>query len=409
MSKGSGVNMTHNLNSCNICGGKFETILNLASKEIYGMGKNYIQNVCICNNCGFIFTQNPFFSELLDNRYKLNSKFEFDDDECIHEDSTSYKNRCKRQYNFICENIDNNFSGIVEIGSASGYNLSLYTNKKRYGIEPSALNCKLAKSRYNVDMFAGTYDEYQEYISKNNCKNAYDLVFLSHTLEHIVNPCTFIQNCVDSFDNKYFFVEVPCFDIKFEDGPFGMFCEEHVNYFTLEALENLFLKVGFSLVEAEYFYDYEGKYPAAFPSICTLFEKKEPIFPYKRPIISSKTALEMYIESSKNRMSYVCEKIDSIPDSEKLVVWGTGHLTSMLLANTSLDQKSIVKYYDSDIRKKGTEYNGRLITPFDLNDIEEKNIDSVLIGSYVYQQEIFNLLEPYKDKIKIYKLFDIAK
>ena len=52
----------------------------------------------------------------------------------------------------------------LEVGAASGYNLSLYTGKRRFGIEPSALNCKLAKKNYGVEMFNGLWSEFLEKI-----------------------------------------------------------------------------------------------------------------------------------------------------------------------------------------------------------------------------------------------------
>lgn len=72
------------IENCCICGNKVRTMLKLASREIYGMAKVYTQNVGMCENCGFIFTQNPFSSEQLANRYKRESKYEYESEECIH-------------------------------------------------------------------------------------------------------------------------------------------------------------------------------------------------------------------------------------------------------------------------------------------------------------------------------------
>lgn len=54
------------------------------------------------------------------------------------------------------------YESIPEIGEASGYNLSLYEGKRRFGIEPFALNCNLAKKNYGVDMFGGMWSEFLE-------------------------------------------------------------------------------------------------------------------------------------------------------------------------------------------------------------------------------------------------------
>ena len=45
--------------------------------------------------------------------------------------------------------------------------------------------------------------------------------------------------------------------------------------------------------------------------------------------------------------------IDTISNDERLAIWGTGAHTSRLLAMTNLASKNIIKFYDSDIKKKG--------------------------------------------------------
>ena len=41
---------------CNICGGAITTVYKVKNKELIGMAKEYIQDISMCNNCGFIFT-----------------------------------------------------------------------------------------------------------------------------------------------------------------------------------------------------------------------------------------------------------------------------------------------------------------------------------------------------------------
>jgi hypothetical protein len=89
------------LENCCICNRKTETIYTLKFLEIIGMAKDYEQKINICPECGFIYTLNPFDENLLANRYKNLSKFEFDEDYTFVEENVSYKKRCVRQYNFI--------------------------------------------------------------------------------------------------------------------------------------------------------------------------------------------------------------------------------------------------------------------------------------------------------------------
>lgn len=130
---------------CNICGGKdIKSVYKLKNIDLVGMAEEYTQDVSACLNCGFIYTKNPFEEEKLSNRYKNFSKFEFDSSDYILEDAADYKIKSKRQWHFIDRVLGlEKIESILEIGSASGYNLSLYKNNaKVYGVEPSYNNCR---------------------------------------------------------------------------------------------------------------------------------------------------------------------------------------------------------------------------------------------------------------------------
>ena len=147
--------MLSKIDRCNICGGKVEVQYKLKNKDLIGMAEDYTQEVAICPHCGFIFTRNPFTVEQLNNRYKNFSKFEYDDESYILDESQGYKIGSQEQKHFIERNIHlNDVHSVLEIGAASGYNLSLYTSQASvYGVEPSKINCKNAMDRYGVQCF----------------------------------------------------------------------------------------------------------------------------------------------------------------------------------------------------------------------------------------------------------------
>lgn len=391
---------------CDICGRKLKTIKNLHFKHIIGMADDYTQHIKICPNCKLIITGNPFSEEQLNNRYKNFSKFEFDAETYVFDVSEEYKKRCWRQKHFIEENIPD-LRSVFEIGASSGYNLSLYTESAQVlGIEPSRTNCEGAKKHYNVDMFCGVFEEYYlQHYNKTN-KDNYDLLFLSHTLEHIVNPYSFLKKCIQVASPEYFFIEVPTFDIKFINEPYGMFCEEHVNYFTLESLENLMEKLGFSLVDAEVHIDAHSRLAAGAPAIATLWEKSD-IYNTSghRYLNAVSDILKSYSRTSKAELKRIAKIINGI-HSKKFAVWGTGHHVSMLLANTSLYKKSIIKFYDSDPKKHAFRILGKPIQAFNPQDLENGTIDTILLASYVAQNQMLKILEPYKDKCRIVTLYD---
>lgn len=287
---------------------------------------------------------------------------------------------------------------ILEIGAASGYNLSLYPDKKRLGIEPSELNCRLAKKNYGVDMFNGLWSEFLA----SNCAESFDLIFTSHVLEHIVDPMKFIRECA-SICNRCMFIEVPCFDIKFLEEPYGMFGEEHVNHFTVQSLWNLMSRAGFAPIEFEMIFGFEKFLPAGFPSLMTLWKKSSAA----KPIYDSGDCLERYLRENEILLQKVSAKIDLIPPDEKLALWGIAHHVAMLLANTSLFDKNIVRVYDSDKHKRGFKILGKPITPFEEADVLSGAVDAILITTYTAQRTISKIIERMNLPCKVYKLYDI--
>lgn len=173
---------------------------------------------------------------------------------------------------------------------------------------------------------------------------------LTDVLEHIVNPCDFIMECSE-LNNQYMFVEVPTFDYKFVDEPFGMFAEEHVNMFTLEGLQNLMKKCGYELINADMMFGLEQYLPAGWPAISTMWERKQEVKVHK-PVRKSITVLDDYIAESQLELVRIQSIIQDIDINCKLAVWGIGHHASMILANTSLAEKILYEYMVPMYEKK---------------------------------------------------------
>ena len=377
-------------------GGGYKSLL----KNLVGINGDYVQEICRCEKCGFIFVKNPLTKEQLDEKYKNFSKYEFDNKQTVIQQG--YLRRCIDQKSFIENSINTDtYDTVLEIGAASGFNLSLYKTKTVYGIEPSKWNCENAKNNYEVNMFAGTFEEYMN--SERNDK--FDLIFLSHTLEHIANPCDFIKQCA-KINNNYIFIEVPSFDYKVKDEPFGMFTDEHVNLFTFESLQNLMNLTGYELVNAQIPFCIGDIAPSGYPSLRTLWKKSNSIKKYKA-VFTTKLLFDSYISWSEKAMDDICKKIDSIKGDKKIALWGIGNTAARILGATNLGKKNIVRAYDSDKRKHGIYFAGVEITAFDENDIKNGLIDTVIITSCTAQKALSEILNKYKNEINIVTLFEI--
>ena len=389
---------------CSICHSSIRTKFQLDFEDLPGAyEKTYTQYIGICDKCGYIFTQNPFSDEQLNMRYKELSKFEYDANDYILDNK--FKEQSLRQLHFLQENIDfGRMNSILEIGAASGYNLSLYTGlfKRVLGIEPSRKNCTLAKKLYNIEMYNGMFNEF----IKTNPNEHFDIVFLSMILEHIVDPARFIEQC-KQLCNKYIFIEIPILDLRHEEEPMGIFAEEHVSLFTIDSLYELMRRSGFGLVNAETIFGLRRYLPAAYPAIATLWEKStEDSKPFRFNIFSSEEMLDQYISNSQAGLENVRRIIDSIPNDTKIAVWGVGHHAAMLLANTSLPQKRIVRVYDSDIRKHHLTFAGIKLSAFQVEDVLSGIVEAILLTTYTAQKAICEYLKRTVVTCKIYCLYD---
>ena len=79
----------------------------------------------------------------------------------------------------------------------------------------------------------------------------------------------------------------------------------------------------------------------------------------------------------------------------------------MLIVNTDLSKKNLVRVYDSDKKKHGIKFEGIEIQAFNEDDIINKDIDTILVATYTAQIPIVKFLEKYKHKVKIVTLYDI--
>lgn len=100
--------------------------------------------------------------------------------------------------------------------------------------------------------------------------------------------------------------------------------------------------------------------------------------------------------------------IDIIPSDERLAIWGAGNHASILLANTNLKNKNIVKIYDSDVKKQRVfKMCGLPISAYKEDDVINGSVEGILIATYSGQKAITKILEKSGANCKIYVLYNI--
>ena len=181
-------------------------------------------------------------------------------------------------------------------------------------------------------MFNGAISEYEP-------KTKFHLIMLSGVLEHIQDLHSTMPQILKLLDNDgTIVVAVPNADefSKKPKAPFDEFSIEHINFFTTKSLTALMENIGLirrkDLSIPSTFYDSN--------MLVAFFEKapKKAVMYY-----SGKKHIQEYIDVSNAKLKNFEKKLDKIiANKQEIVIWGTGSLTSRLLANTNLSKVKII-------------------------------------------------------------------
>ena len=243
------------ISKCEIC---FSSNFNiLFHNDRYGIK----QNTCVCKNCGFIFSNprmtrdsNKFFyeSDLYRSIYEKQCSLDIFYSETVKELNT-YKPKLPQKpnfkkyysqlyFDFINDEISK-YKTVLDIGCGKGKKIIDFNNigKKTSGIELSRIFIEIHKI-FDLDTSYG-------FIKDVNQK--YDLIILSHVLEHLTNLKTVIEQ-LSAITNKYIFIEIPGHIKKFQSVQ-----NAHNYYFSINTLNFFMLNNKFKLISLKYAKDNE--------------------------------------------------------------------------------------------------------------------------------------------------------
>ena len=207
-------------------------------------------NICLCLNCGLVFSKmqmdekslnyfyENYYRKIYEQNYDLNKYREklinFDFNYSNNPNFNEYSNSLF--FEFInSHNLD--YDSVFEIGTGMGVNLLYFKqiNKKVSGIEPDE-NCVNILKDFVPDIEHGFL---------NNINKSSDLIILRHVLEHLSDPIKSLK-IISKFSNKYLFIEVPG-SIKYLQSVQNA----HNLFFTPNTLNNLIINNGFELLSLE--------------------------------------------------------------------------------------------------------------------------------------------------------------
>ena len=168
--------------------------------DIKNIWKEY-KDVYQCDKCSLYFIDSPTDEEinsLYKNEYHNNIKNKLFE---IAKSKMRYA-RSLSQFNFIKQTIDLKNKDICEIGAFDGLLLSLFkkNNNNVFGYELNDDARVYAKKKYNI------------YLKENflESKNKYDIIILSHVIEHFREPKEILIKIKSMLkENGFIYIEVP--------------------------------------------------------------------------------------------------------------------------------------------------------------------------------------------------------
>ncbi|MDD1965675.1 class I SAM-dependent methyltransferase [Pseudomonas putida] len=211
---------------------------------------------------------------------------------------------------------------LVEVGCGKGYFLEMLAGRGYdiRGVDPA----------YEGDNPAVIKDTFNPRLGIRA-----DGVVLRHVLEHIPDPMAFLAQIAAANHGGQIYIEVPCFDWILEHRAWFDLFYEHVNYFRLEDLRQMFGNV------QESGYLFNGQFLYVVANLASL----------RRPVANATTAVSMpaAFDSSLNR---AIEVIKAAPH-KGVAVWGgasKGVIFSLFLQRMGIEVDYVV---DINPQKQG--------------------------------------------------------
>lgn len=212
------------------------------------------KNVYECSNCKLYFIDEPSQSEI---EFLYNSDFYARNNNIIYKfiDAKMKYARALNRFNYIKKFIKKTDNlNVLEIGASNGLLLSIFKkeNFNVFGYELNENARKDALKKYDIKM----KDDFLK--DKNIDKNKYNIVIMSHILEHFTNP-KYILNSVHNFIgggvNDILFIEIPYtpnYKIVSKDEMKIFFETEHTVHFNEKNISLLMKECNFKILDICY-------------------------------------------------------------------------------------------------------------------------------------------------------------
>ncbi len=385
--------------------------------QMFSFGRKKL-DFSICADCGFIFQSKTVEPTEMKNYYEK-SIVAFDN---LYKPTSDKIKSVNRHINIIKDEMTVFPKSVLEISCLNSYVLKQfkkYGAKVIEGLEPSKIIAKGLKEKEKIRV-------HNTSIEKFKFKKSYDLIILTHVLEHLYDPLNVLRKCHKSQkNNQYVLLEVPLFD-NIESYPNGTFFLEHLSYFS----ENNFLK----LVELSgYKTVYISKtFESTVLPFITVIAKKNQKKNMKRNLwfndfksfknlkVQDNTNNQVqnkdfkkqndnakkFLKINKSLWKQINKRINKFDKQKSIYIYGAGFHGSQLLYNTDIEKKFNIEGFIDSSKAKNGGYVGKYKI-FNPSSNKIKPSSNIIICSNYSESAIYKSLSSFRKKgMKTYKIYN---
>ena len=265
------------------------------------------------------------------------------------------------------------------------------------GVDPAVNIVKLARDKgLNV---INDYFNYKNF-SSNKYKNKYDLVLANNSFAHITD----IQSVVKGIhyvlkSDGYFIFEVHYLNSLVSGNQWDNIYHEHIYYYSITALNNLFKQYGMTVVDFE-----EIPIHAGCIRVTVLNNNSSiPINVMDRLNTESKTIANSnylldFTKNVKNHISEFNKQITELNNNYKIAGYGASGRANMFCNLTNLDENIIQFIVDESPERCGRYIANTKIPIVDVETLKNSDVDLIIIFAWNYSKMIID-----KTQFKKYK------
>lgn len=370
--------------NCAVCGGAEAEVLHRQEfylPEGHPLAAGY--DVVACLGCGFVFADTLIDQAAYDAFYAQRSKYEDAKTSTGSGLSEWDAQRLRDAADAIVGQTFSRDARILDLGCANGGLLGALKDKgfsNLTGVDPSDACAANTRAVYQVNAVRASLYSLPDL-------GSFDVITLSHVLEHLEDLRGAALNFAQLLQpGGIAYIEVPDASRYSECliAPFQDFNTEHINHFSHRSLRRLMATVGLVPFE-EGTKTIESAKGIPYPALFGFYRSGIPTEETGRDqgFVDS---IKNYVAQSQRMLETMDETIaKAIARNRRMVVWGTGQLTSKLLAKTRLADAEIVAFIDSNPIHHGEVWMGKpVVAPQSLAD----GAASLLIATTIHQDDI---------------------